>query len=110
MPSRNIIGITRIGEAHIARSGKTLAGTLRLAISGKDDYDTAVTMLKIHVRHGKPVGGSELARMRGIGRSTVVSNFNRRPEWWKKVEGSTDYKLTDEAIAAATLLTGGQQA
>ena len=72
--------------------------------------DTAVTMLKMHVRHGSPVGGSELARITGISRSTVVSNFNRRPEWWQKVAGSTNYQLTDEANAAATLLTGGQQA
>lgn len=71
--------------------------------------DTAVTMLKIHVRHAKPVGGSELARMTSISRSTVVSNFNRRPEWWQKVEGTTQYELTEAAIAAATLLTGGQQ-
>ena len=68
--------------------------------------DRAVTMLKAHVKADKPMGGTELGKLSGIPRATVVSIFNRRPEWWVQMSGGTAYSLTDEAYVAATLLTG----
>lgn len=68
--------------------------------------DRATTMLKAHIKADKPMGGTELARLSGVARATVVSIFDRRPEWWQKVSGSTDYALTEDAYVAATLLGG----
>jgi hypothetical protein len=69
--------------------------------------DRAVTVLKAHIKADRPLGGTELGKLSGIPRATVVSIFNRRSEWWTQVPGSTEYHLTDDARVAATLLKGG---
>jgi hypothetical protein len=71
--------------------------------------DKAVTMLKAHVKADCPMGGTALAKVSGVNRSTAATILERRTEWWVKVSGTTDYVLTDEAYVSATLLTGSSE-
>jgi len=68
--------------------------------------DKSVAILKAHIRADRPLGGTELAKLSGVSRNTVVSTFNRRSEWWTQVPGSTQYALTEDAFVAAALLLG----